>query len=129
MEISLVNSDCKKETYRVSPLVLAVVVFIEVPHIPLLRVTVKLYSVFSVRPVISHGLDVHASQAVDDGVQLTVLVMSEGVSGLSHRKVITVQSLSTVVATMLLGGGRGSAELQRGIRLMHVLVLFILYFI
>ena len=80
-----------QKTYRVSPNVLAVVVSIEVPHIPLVRVTVKVYSVFSVRPVISHGLDVHASQAVDDGVQLTLLVISEGVSGLSHCKVITVQ--------------------------------------
>ena len=52
----------------------------------------KLKSVFSARPVILHGLDVHAPQAVDDGVQLTALVISEGVSGLSHCKVITVQS-------------------------------------
>ena len=78
--------------HRVSPIVLAAVVFVEVPHIPLLRVTLKEYSVFGTRPVISHGLDVHAPQAVDDGVQLTVLVISEGVSGLSHCKVITVQS-------------------------------------
>ena len=78
--------------HRVSPIVLAVVVFIEAPHIPLLRVTVKEYSVFNTRPVISHGLVVHAPQPVDDGVQLTLLVISEGVSGLSHCKVITVQS-------------------------------------
>ena len=67
------------------------VVSIEVPHIPLVRFTVKVYSVFSVRLVISHGLDVHVPQAVDDGVQLTALVISEGVSGLSHCKIITVQ--------------------------------------
>ena len=76
--------------HRILPNVLAVVVAIEVPHIPLLRVTVKVYSVFTVRPVILHGLDVHAPQSADGG-QLTVLVISEGVSGLSHCKVITVQ--------------------------------------
>ena len=82
----------EKTTYRVSPIVLAVVVDIEVPHIPLLRVTVKVYSVFSVRPVISHGLDVHDASQSADGVQLTALAISEGVSGMSHCKVITVQS-------------------------------------
>ena len=48
----------------------------DVPHITLLRVTVKTYLALGLRPVTVHGLVVHPAQPGDGGVQLTEVVMS-----------------------------------------------------
>ena len=75
-------------THFLSPIVLAVVVFMLALHPPLLRVTVNTYSVLGERPVILHGLVVHPAQPGDGGVQLTEVVMSLGTLGWSHCRVI-----------------------------------------
>ena len=87
-------------TYLISPLVLIAVVFVKVPHITLLRVTVNTYSVLGLRPVIVHGLVVHSAQPGDGGVQLTEVVMSLGLLGWVHRRV-TVSHDSTVATTII----------------------------
>ena len=91
-------------TYSISPIVLAVVVFMLALHPPLLRVTVNTYSVFGVRPVILHGLVVHSAQPGDGGVQLTEVVMSLGSLGWSHCRVILSHDLT--FATTLAGTRR-----------------------
>ena len=69
---------------------------LEVPHTLLSRVTVKLYSVLGLRPVIVHGLVVHSAQPGDGGVQLTEVVMSLGSLGWSHCRVTLHDSTAAV---------------------------------
>ena len=86
-----------------SPLVPILVVFMEVPHIVLLRVTVNTYSVLGLRPVILHGLVVHSAQPGECGVQLTEVVMSLGPLGWFHCRV-TVLHVSAFA--IILAGAR-----------------------
>ena len=96
-------------THLISPFVLAVVVFMLALHPPLLRVTVNSYSVLGLRPVIVHGLVVHAAQLGDGEVQLTEVVMSFGSLGWSHRRVTLHDS---TVAVTFVGGGSGSGTTE-----------------
>ena len=93
-------------TQLISPLVLAVVVFMLVLHPPLLRVTVNSYSILGLRPVIVHGLVVHSAQPGDGGVQLTEVVMSLGSLGWSHCRVTVSHDLTATT----LAGARRSTE-------------------
>ena len=88
-------------THSISPLVLIAVVFMKVPHITLLRVTVKTYSVLALRPVIVHGLVVHSAQPGNGGVQLTEVVMSLGPLGWSHCRVTVLHDFA--FATTIIG--------------------------
>ena len=104
--VELLSADMHTCTYMIqviSPIV--VVVLMLALHCSLLRVTVNSYSVFGLRPVIVHGLVVHSAQPGDGGVQLTELVMSFGLRGWSHCRVVLHDS--TVAATFV-GGGIGS---------------------
>ena len=94
-------------THLISPIVLAVVVLMLVPHPPLLRVTANTYLVLGLRPVIVHGLVVHPAQPGDDGVQLTEVVMSLGSLGWSHCRIIL--SHDPTAATTLVAS-RSSTE-------------------
>ena len=88
-------------THLISPLVPIPTVFMEVPHITLLRVTVNSYSVRGLRPVIVHGLVVHSAQPGDGGVQLTEVVMSAGSLGWIHCRVTVLHDFA--FATTLVG--------------------------
>ena len=74
-------------THLILLLVLILVEFMNIPHITLLRVTVNSYSVLGLRPVILHGLVLHAAQPGECGVQLTEVVMSLGSLGCLHCRV------------------------------------------
>ena len=87
--------------HLISPLVLIPVVFVKVPHFPLLRVTANTYSVLGLRPVIVHGLVVHSAQPGDDGVQLTEVVMSLGSLGWFHCRVMLSHDFA--FATKIIG--------------------------
>ena len=84
-------------THWISPLVLILVVFILVPHIVLLRVTVKSYSVLGLRPAIVQGLVVHSAQPGDGGVQLTEVVMSLDSLGWVHCRVTVLHDFAFAI--------------------------------